>query len=93
MIKSNPLGREPDTRGFPQYLNRLPVSDESIPEKGGRKNVSEIARTYHAATTYGILVDGFLSEGDHVAEKKSDAFAIPNTHGISSSLQSTPSHN
>jgi hypothetical protein len=46
------------------------VSDESIPERGGRKNVSELARSYHAATTYGILVDGFLSEGDHLAEKR-----------------------
>ena len=62
------------------------MSAESIPERRERKNVSELARNYHLATTYGILVDGFLSERDHVAEKKSDAFAMPSTHSISSSL-------
>ena len=38
--------------GFHYWTSRSPVSDESIPERGGRKNVSELARSYHVATRW-----------------------------------------
>ena len=46
------------------------MSEESIPDERERKNVSELARGYHVATAYAILVDGFLSEEDLSAEKR-----------------------
>jgi len=66
-------------------LNNLPsglaredcssVSVESIPEKRARKNVSELARSYHAATMCAILVDGLLREGDYAVER--GAISLP----------------
>jgi hypothetical protein len=48
-----------------QSVRTSGVSDESIPERGGRMNVSELARSYHAATktmSTAIILTDFLSD-------------------------------
>jgi len=48
--------------GFPRPgRSRSSVSEESIPERGGRKNVSGLARSYHVATSCAIFACAFLS--------------------------------
>src|SRR5260370_37376415 len=55
--------------GFPGQKSHLPVSDESIPEKRGRKNAFDLSHTYHLATTSAILmVDSNLKGHSHGQE-------------------------
>src|SRR5215470_14147068 len=58
--------------GFPDLGCRSCVSEESVPEKRERKNVSKLARSYHAATRCAILVYGLLIEGGHAVERRAE---------------------
>jgi hypothetical protein len=75
--------------GFPSQESSSRVSDESIPERGGRKNVSELACSYHVATTCDRLVYEFLIEGGHEVGHRSDLPSVPGSRGISSSSQAS----
>lgn len=44
--------------GFPDLASRSRVSEESIPQRRGKKNASELSRRYHPATACGILLGG-----------------------------------
>ena len=44
--------------GFPDLASGSRVSEESIPQRRGRKNASELSRRYRPATACGILLGG-----------------------------------